>query len=350
MTDCLALPVLGADLVAQAQLVRQVSLGLLATAATLQSARWCRDSHDGLALGGLAKGQEEMLVVGHRGASSSAPENTLASLARAVLQGAQGVEFDIQRSQEGELFLLHDDTLRRTACARCPEELRNHGELSQEEYDQMLDRDVSTLSYWDFIRHVDVGSWKDTVFSGQRPCLFSEAMEQLPTGHFALCEIKSGDVATANDIAALVQEQGWRGDRLVLIGFDLEVMAEVKHQLVAQGCGDVPVISVLEAPSAEAAKQHVDVAKKAGLDGVDFQADPSIVTPAVIEAAASQDMHIGVWVWKERLPQGGDTAENITTFRDRGITFFTSDLPAEVCEWMTMRVEAGFVVRSFGRG
>lgn len=55
------------------------------------------------------------LVIGHRGSRQKAVENTLESLNIAAAQGAQGVEFDVQLSADGELVLFHDDTLKRLA-------------------------------------------------------------------------------------------------------------------------------------------------------------------------------------------------------------------------------------------
>jgi len=52
-------------------------------------------------------------VIGHRGARRLAIENTLESLRIALEEGADGVEFDVQRSADGELFVFHDDDLRR---------------------------------------------------------------------------------------------------------------------------------------------------------------------------------------------------------------------------------------------
>ena len=53
------------------------------------------------------------LVVGHRGARRLAIENTLEALRVASNEGADGVEFDVQLSRDGELFLFHDDDLKR---------------------------------------------------------------------------------------------------------------------------------------------------------------------------------------------------------------------------------------------
>lgn len=52
-----------------------------------------------------------MLVIGHRGASSAFPENTLAAFQGAVDQGADGAELDVRRTADGALALSHEDTL-----------------------------------------------------------------------------------------------------------------------------------------------------------------------------------------------------------------------------------------------
>lgn len=49
----------------------------------------------------------------HRGASTYAPENTLASFCLGLEMGANGIETDIKKSKDGILVLFHDDTLTR---------------------------------------------------------------------------------------------------------------------------------------------------------------------------------------------------------------------------------------------
>ncbi len=48
------------------------------------------------------------LVIGHRGASADAPENTLAAFGLALAQGADGVELDVQLAADGALVVMHD--------------------------------------------------------------------------------------------------------------------------------------------------------------------------------------------------------------------------------------------------
>lgn len=54
------------------------------------------------------------LVLGHRGASADAPENTLAAFELALAQGAVGVELDVRLSSDGRVVVIHDATVDRT--------------------------------------------------------------------------------------------------------------------------------------------------------------------------------------------------------------------------------------------
>lgn len=51
----------------------------------------------------------------HRGASAYAPENTLAAFELALEMGAEGIEFDVQRTADGHLVVIHDETVDRTS-------------------------------------------------------------------------------------------------------------------------------------------------------------------------------------------------------------------------------------------
>ena len=56
-----------------------------------------------------------MINYAHRGASDYAPENTLSSFYLGLLQGANGIETDVQKTKDGVLVLFHDDTLDRVS-------------------------------------------------------------------------------------------------------------------------------------------------------------------------------------------------------------------------------------------
>lgn len=57
---------------------------------------------------------ERTLVWAHRGASGYAPENTMIAFEKAIEMGADGIELDVQLTKDGELVVIHDETIDRT--------------------------------------------------------------------------------------------------------------------------------------------------------------------------------------------------------------------------------------------
>ncbi len=56
----------------------------------------------------------EFMIIGHRGAAGYEPENTLLSFRKAIDIGVDWIEFDLHRSADGHLVVIHDDTVDRT--------------------------------------------------------------------------------------------------------------------------------------------------------------------------------------------------------------------------------------------
>lgn len=54
------------------------------------------------------------LIYGHRGASGHAPENTLEAFRLSMEMGADGFELDVHMSLDGELVVIHDESVDRT--------------------------------------------------------------------------------------------------------------------------------------------------------------------------------------------------------------------------------------------
>ncbi|XP_006811826.1 glycerophosphodiester phosphodiesterase 1-like [Saccoglossus kowalevskii] len=55
-----------------------------------------------------------VLVIAHRGGGHDAPENTIAAIREAKKNGADGVELDLEFTEDGVPILLHDSTVDRT--------------------------------------------------------------------------------------------------------------------------------------------------------------------------------------------------------------------------------------------
>lgn len=96
-------------------------------------------------------------IIGHRGASAYTPENTMASFERAHALGAQWVEFDVMLNGDGEAFIFHDDSLKRTTNGR-----GEFGHASSE-----------------YIRSLDAGRWFSRRFKGEKIPTFTEVLHWL---------------------------------------------------------------------------------------------------------------------------------------------------------------------------
>lgn len=57
-------------------------------------------------------------IFAHRGASHYAPENTVPAFELAHQQGADGIELDVQLTKDGELVVIHDETIDRVSDGR----------------------------------------------------------------------------------------------------------------------------------------------------------------------------------------------------------------------------------------
>ena len=143
------------------------------------------------------------LVLGHRGASAEAPENTLAAFRLALEQGADGVELDVWRCRSGEVVVAHDEDLLRVGGAplRIPD---------------------ATLRE---LRAVDVGAWKGARWRGQRIPLLAEVLEALPRA-IVNVELKSRgrDLGLAHAAAEVIWRAG-AGGRVIVSSFDWRLVA-----------------------------------------------------------------------------------------------------------------------------
>ncbi len=112
------------------------------------------------------------LVVAHRGLLLHAPENTLANF-RACLELRLGFEFDVQRTKDGALVCIHDNTLDRTTNGT-----GNVAEMNLEE-----------------IRKLDAGNWFDPKFTGEKVPTVEEVLR-------LVAEYRQHEILVAVDLKA----------------------------------------------------------------------------------------------------------------------------------------------------
>jgi len=185
----------------------------------------------------MTANDSKITIIAHRGARSLAPENTISAAKRAFENHADGWELDVAMSVDGELVVLHDDTLERTS---------NVAEVFP---------DRSPWSVYDFsledLKKLDVGSWfvdSDPFKQIALGIVSSENIaeykgESIPTLREALIytkdnqwwvniEIKDAsetpaDSVIVSKIVALVEELEMQ-DQVLISSFNMEYLKQVK--------------------------------------------------------------------------------------------------------------------------
>jgi glycerophosphoryl diester phosphodiesterase len=145
----------------------------------------------------------------HRGASYEAPENTLAAFLLAIELGADGIEFDVQLSQDDQVVVIHDYELRKTTGA------------------EGLVRD-RTL---DELKELDAGSHFDPAFADQRIPTLQEVIDTVGQRLLFNIELKSqrlGDDGLAAQVVRAVEDSHLL-DRVIVSSFDPLAVRRVKQ-------------------------------------------------------------------------------------------------------------------------
>jgi glycerophosphoryl diester phosphodiesterase/esterase/lipase len=140
------------------------------------------------------------LIIGHRGASRDAPENTLAAFRLAFAQGADGIEADFRLTRDRRLVCMHDATTGRTAGA---------------------DMGVAQASL-DELRLLDVGAWRGRRWSGERIPTLEEVLAIVPAGKRAFIELKCGAEALPV-LQEILRRPGMGRETVRLLTFDAGV-------------------------------------------------------------------------------------------------------------------------------
>lgn len=112
--------------------------------------------------------KDNIAIIAHRGAAGSAPENTLASIRQAVVDGADWIEIDVQESVDGEVVVFHDSDFMKLAG------------VDLKVWDGTLDE----------IRGIDVGSWFGAEFSDERVPTLAEVLKEVDGRSRVIIELK----------------------------------------------------------------------------------------------------------------------------------------------------------------
>jgi glycerophosphoryl diester phosphodiesterase len=231
-------------------------------------------------------------IVGHRGASAHAPENTLAAFRRAIEDGADLLECDVHLSADGEVTVMHDETVDRTAAADSPLRSGAIGELTRAELDTVL------------------------LGEGERIPSLAELLESTTVPVFIEVKVADAGEAVAAQLAALPEDSPAKAS--TVISFHAEALEAIRR-----GSPGTPVSYLVEQVTEQTLRTALDL----GAAGI----GPSIEGLGLRAARAVHEVGLQLNPWTV------NTAAQLEIALACGADTITTDDPAWVQRELDVR-------------
>lgn len=244
---------------------------------------------------------DEAEIIAHRGASGSAPENTLASIRRAIADGADWVEVDVQETADGEVVVIHDSDLMKLANV----DLR------------VWDANLEQLA------DIDIGSWFAPEFADQRVPTLAEVLDEVKGRSKLIVELKyyGHDQQLEQRVIDLIETAGMQNDIMIM---SLEYAGIQKVRALRP---DWP-IGLLSA------RALGDLTR---LDADFLAVNRAMARPALIKAAHGVGKKLYVWTINDALA--------ISQMLSRGVDGIITDEPSLGREVLDTRARLSSVQR-----
>lgn len=145
--------------------------------------------------------EDDVEIIAHRGSSKAAPENTMAAVNKAIEEGADWVEIDVQETADGQVVVFHDSDFMKLAGVN--------------------------LKIWDAtiadLKDLDIGSWFGAEFKEERVPTLGEVLSACKArigviielkyyGHDERLEQRVVDIVEAHDMASHVAVMSLKAD------------------------------------------------------------------------------------------------------------------------------------------
>jgi glycerophosphoryl diester phosphodiesterase len=215
-----------------------------------------------------------VIIFGHRGAPGypRRGENTIGSFKKALQCGATGLEFDVRRCADGQLVVIHDETVDRTTNGR--------GWVANLTYDQL--------------RQFDAGF-------GEPVPLLTDVLDEF--GARCLLNIELKDAGIAVDVKQLILER--RLERHVII-------SSFEWQELAPAVPEVPIALL-----SSSLRNLISAAQE--LRATAIHPRKEIVTSTLIQAAREAKLQVNIWTVND--------PDEMSKFRSLGADGIFTDFP-----------------------
>jgi glycerophosphoryl diester phosphodiesterase len=238
---------------------------------------------------------DRAVVVAHRGAAGSAPENTLAAVRQAVDDGADWVEIDVQESRDGHVVVVHDSDFMKLA--------------------------ANPLKVWDGdladIQKIDVGSWFDPRFTNEHVPTLQQVLEVVRGKSGLVIELKyyGHDQQLERRVVDIVEEMQM-ADQVVVMSLKLPGIERLQALRPEWTTGLLAATAVGDLTRLE----------------VDFLAvSQNIATPALIKRAQDSGKQVYVWTVNDAL--------SLSRWMSMGVDGVITDEPALAKDILLQRAQ-----------
>jgi glycerophosphoryl diester phosphodiesterase len=230
-----------------------------------------------------------MLIIGHRGASAVAPENTMAAFREAIAVGADGIEFDVRLTRDGVPVVIHDSTLRRTGS---------------------LPHRIADLT-WAEVSKVDVGSWFKGSFVNETVPSLAELFTLFQSNNSTLyLEMKSDSAADQRPLAEAcvraINDHSLK-ERVIVECFQLPAL-----KIVKEIDPEIKTVALFEPsftnPSVLSDQRIINQATGVGASALALH--HRLARASLVQKAKAGGLHVAVWTvddpaWIERARATG---------------------------------------------
>lgn len=236
-------------------------------------------------------------VIGHRGAAALRPENTMASVVKAIEDGADWVEIDVQETADGVVIIAHDSDFMKLAGV--------------------------DLKVWDAtmedVAEIDIGSWFDDEYAAERAPTLHDVLSAAKGKSKVIIELKyyGHDVDLENRVAAIVEELDMQDD---IATMSLKYPAVQKMKTIRPDWR----AGVLAATA---------VGDLSGLEGDFVAVNAATVSPGLIRQIHDAGKDIYVWTVNDPL--------QMSAMASMGVDGLITDRPAMAREVLRVRAEMG---------
>ncbi len=148
-------------------------------------------------------------VVGHRGSSTKAPENTMASFRQAYYEGADSIELDVSKTKDGKFVVMHDDSVDRTT--------NGTGAIKSLTLEE--------------IQNLDAGTWNGPLHAGERAPELGEVLDWAKDKIHVTIEVKRSTAADSSgaELIGIIRDKNV-SDQVSVMSFNHEFVERVEAQ------------------------------------------------------------------------------------------------------------------------